>query len=181
MFRLAGRKPTLLSKFRTAKPSCLMLFWHCVRAAASRTFCTAGTSSAIKIAMIAITTSNSINVKPRRRIAMFLRDASTLGLFREESSDVPERDVAIDATGGERRSIGRKRDHLKTQNSLAPRSHDLPRREIPHVERAIPARGGEQAMVRRQRQRTHEAVVPFELAGELRGRNVPHANDPVLA
>jgi len=32
--------------------------------AASRTFCTAGTSSAIRIAIIAITTSNSISVEP---------------------------------------------------------------------------------------------------------------------
>jgi hypothetical protein len=36
---------------------------HCVRAAASRTFWTAGSSSPIRIAMIAITTSNSIRVK----------------------------------------------------------------------------------------------------------------------
>ena len=36
-----------------------------LRAAASRTFCTAGTNSAIRMAMIAITTSNSIRVKPR--------------------------------------------------------------------------------------------------------------------
>jgi hypothetical protein len=38
---------------------------HCVRAAAARAFCTAGTSSAIKMAMIAITTSTSINVNAR--------------------------------------------------------------------------------------------------------------------
>src|SRR5262245_50316071 len=40
------------------------LLLHCVRAADSRTFCTAGTSSAIKIAMMAITTSNSMRVNP---------------------------------------------------------------------------------------------------------------------
>src|SRR6266851_5481377 len=49
-----------------ASPICLRLFWHFARAAASRTFCTAGRSRPIRIAMIAITTSNSINVKPRR-------------------------------------------------------------------------------------------------------------------
>src|SRR5450432_517588 len=48
------------------RPICLRLFWHCKRAAAARTFCTAGTSKAIKMAMIAITTSNSIRVKPAR-------------------------------------------------------------------------------------------------------------------
>src|ERR1051325_8316998 len=45
-----------------AKPICLRLFMHCVRAAAARTFCTAGTSSAIRIAMMAITTRSSISV-----------------------------------------------------------------------------------------------------------------------
>src|SRR5262245_26836706 len=37
-----------------------------MRAAASRTFCTAGSRSPIKIAMIAITTSNPISVRTRR-------------------------------------------------------------------------------------------------------------------
>src|SRR6516164_8224594 len=36
----------------------------CVRAAASRTFWTAGTSRAIRMAMMAITTNNSISVNP---------------------------------------------------------------------------------------------------------------------
>src|SRR5580700_5154935 len=43
-----------------------MLFAHLVRAAASRTFWTAGRSRPIRIAMIAITTNNSIRVKARR-------------------------------------------------------------------------------------------------------------------
>ena len=37
-----------------------------MRAAASRTFCTAGSSRPIRIAMIAITTSSSIRVNPTR-------------------------------------------------------------------------------------------------------------------
>src|SRR5688500_11282587 len=37
-----------------------------MRAAAERTFCTAGSSRPIKMAMMAMTTSNSINVKPER-------------------------------------------------------------------------------------------------------------------
>src|SRR5215468_4855714 len=48
-------------------PSCLRLFVQLMRAAASRTFWTAGTSRPIRIAMIAITTSSSISVKARRR------------------------------------------------------------------------------------------------------------------
>jgi hypothetical protein len=42
-----------------------MLFVHWLRAAASRTFCTAGTKSAIKMAMIAITTKSSMSVNAR--------------------------------------------------------------------------------------------------------------------
>jgi hypothetical protein len=37
-----------------------------MRAAAARTFCTAGSSSPIRIAMMAMTTSSSINVKAER-------------------------------------------------------------------------------------------------------------------
>ena len=50
-------------------PICLRLLVHFVREAASRTFCTAGNSSPMRIEMIAITTNNSIRVKPRRRVA----------------------------------------------------------------------------------------------------------------
>jgi hypothetical protein len=39
---------------------------HAVRAAESRTFWTAGSKSAIKMPMMAITTSSSIRVKPPR-------------------------------------------------------------------------------------------------------------------
>src|SRR5438094_1887409 len=50
-----------------ASASCLRLFRHWARAAASRTFCTAGTKRPIKMAMMAMTTSSSISVKARRR------------------------------------------------------------------------------------------------------------------
>ena len=54
----------MLSKLSVARPSCLRLLAHCARRAASRADCTAGKSSEIKTAMIAITTSNSIRVNP---------------------------------------------------------------------------------------------------------------------
>src|SRR5262245_3166979 len=38
-----------------------------MRAAASRTFCTAGSSKPMRMAMMAMTTSSSISVKPRQR------------------------------------------------------------------------------------------------------------------
>src|SRR5438067_13741184 len=53
------------------------LFWHWVRAAASRTFWTAGRSRPIRTAMIAITTSSSISVNADRR-----RGGSTAGFIR---------------------------------------------------------------------------------------------------
>src|SRR5215468_4172454 len=43
-----------------------MLFWHLMRAAAARTFCTAGKRSPTSTAMIAMTTSNSISVNAPR-------------------------------------------------------------------------------------------------------------------
>src|SRR5262249_16562380 len=49
-----------------AMPICLRLLAHWVRAAASRTFCTAGKRSPMRMAMMAITTSNSMSVKARR-------------------------------------------------------------------------------------------------------------------
>src|SRR5436309_921780 len=50
------------------RPTCLRLLMHCVRAADSRTFWTAGTNSAIRMAMMAITTSSSMRVNARRRM-----------------------------------------------------------------------------------------------------------------
>ena len=52
-----------------------MLFVHWIRRAASRAACTAGNRRPIRTAMIAITTNNSISVKPReplRRMGCFL-------------------------------------------------------------------------------------------------------------
>ena len=47
-------------------PICFRLLLQLMRAAASRTFCTAGSSNPIKIAMIAITTRSSISVNADR-------------------------------------------------------------------------------------------------------------------
>jgi hypothetical protein len=61
-----------------ARPSCLRLLADCIRAAASRTFWTAGSKRPIRTAMIAITTSSSISVKARRscrRIARTVDDS----------------------------------------------------------------------------------------------------------
>src|SRR5438128_11732669 len=62
-------------------PTCLRLFWHCVRAAASRTFCTAGTSKAMRMAIIAMTTRSSIKVKPDRRLMTLLPNEKGMRVF----------------------------------------------------------------------------------------------------
>ena len=62
-----GRTPCVSWKLCIARPICFRLFVHLIRAAASRTFCTAGSNRPIRIAMMAMTTSSSISVKPERR------------------------------------------------------------------------------------------------------------------
>jgi hypothetical protein len=64
------------------------LFVHWIRRAASRAACTAGSNSAIKTAMIAITTNSSIRVKPERlhrdRVrASFMSGVSLVGSVRD--------------------------------------------------------------------------------------------------
>src|ERR1700755_1324918 len=51
-----------------AKRSCFRLLVHCDRRAASRAAWTAGSSSAISTAMMAMTTRSSISVNPRRDV-----------------------------------------------------------------------------------------------------------------
>src|SRR5438552_3764427 len=63
---LGGSRPLVFMQLCRARPICLRLFAQETRLAASRTFCTAGTSRPMRMAMIAITTNSSINVKPIR-------------------------------------------------------------------------------------------------------------------
>ena len=54
-----GSSLRLLSKLWTARPICFRLLVHCVRRAASRAACTAGSNRATKMPIMAITTSSS--------------------------------------------------------------------------------------------------------------------------
>src|SRR5262245_38222472 len=65
--RAGGSLPWLSWKLWMASPICLRLLLHLIRAAASRTFWTAGRSRPIRMARMAITTSRSISVKADRR------------------------------------------------------------------------------------------------------------------
>src|SRR5271167_1762411 len=64
-----------------ATPICLRLLLHDMRAAASRTFWTAGSSRPIRIAMMAITTSSSISVNARR---IWLRNGFMVNLSESQ-------------------------------------------------------------------------------------------------
>src|SRR4029079_3819545 len=76
-----------------ARLSCLRLFWQAMRAAASRTFWTAGSSRPIRTAMIAITTSSSMSVNPERwrraaAMANSLRTDEDLVTHRANGRDI---------------------------------------------------------------------------------------------
>src|SRR5262245_66203793 len=91
----------------TATPSCFRLLPHCVRAAASRTFCTAGTRSAIKMAMMAMTTSSSMSVKPRGRREMRDETCDMKHPFRGRGQGSDKND----SRGSEKQRNGRKLDN----------------------------------------------------------------------
>src|SRR6516164_8472084 len=80
------------SKLWTARPSCLRLFWHWARAAASRTFWTAGSKRPMRMAMMAITTNNSISVNARfvpchNLHAVIMGVSAFIGYVRDETSN----------------------------------------------------------------------------------------------
>src|SRR5262249_30468667 len=78
-----------------ARPICLRLFWHWARAAAARTFWTAGRSRPIRTAIMAITTSSSINVNARQRACTNLpRDLNIRGSSRESEGETTRKKVA---------------------------------------------------------------------------------------
>ncbi len=79
-----GRYPLVSLAECVARPICFRLFAHCVRAAASRTFCTAGSRSPMRMAMMAMTTNNSMSVNARRPAARMKR-GDTEGALRNEN------------------------------------------------------------------------------------------------
>src|SRR5437762_7636975 len=63
---MGGTLSWVPAKLCTARAICLILLLHLVRAAASRTFWTAGRSRPMRTAMMAITTKSSIRVNAAR-------------------------------------------------------------------------------------------------------------------
>src|SRR5438128_4809021 len=77
---------------------------HLARAAAARTFWTAGTSKPIRIAMMAMTTSSSMRVKARRRLrckheGVRMTDAPVTGEGLVGSPRVATRGLGHDSRG----------------------------------------------------------------------------------
>src|SRR5436309_12252903 len=70
-----------------------MLFWQLMRAADSRTFCTAGTRRPMRMAMIAITTSNSISVNARYKNRRCARNDIVQDLLIEKTKTFEARSV----------------------------------------------------------------------------------------
>src|SRR5437763_11972449 len=93
---------------------CLRLLEHFIRAAASRTFWTAGRSRPIKTAMMAITTSSSISVNAGRRhfgvrerddkIPPFLESAETAVAVSRAGGNEPMPILARDGGDGKAKS-----------------------------------------------------------------------------
>src|SRR6185312_5735533 len=101
-------------------PSCLRLLVQWMRRAASRADWTAGRSRAINTAMIAITTSSSISVKPER-----VRLAGAEMIMRSTSSGRLEARVLVSQNQGEREShpegdVDRRREGESSERDVAP-------------------------------------------------------------
>src|ERR1051326_3538718 len=79
----------------TARPCCFMLLKQAVWRAFSRAWAKTGKRIAAKMAMIAITTSSSIRVKPERKTARFMVTSCFFGaLAQERHSDFQRRSEA---------------------------------------------------------------------------------------
>ena len=86
-------------KLWIASPLCFKLFPHCIRRAASRALCTAGSRRPTSVPMIAITTNSSTSVKADfERTGGMIRPPEA----RERGTDTEARRIAItaDASGG---------------------------------------------------------------------------------
>src|SRR5579885_2620043 len=86
-----------------ASEICFMLLEHLARAAASRTFWTAGTSRPIRIAMMAITTSSSISVNAGRERARSM----DLPQKRKQSETKPDNERKNEPTSPPRWAVHR--------------------------------------------------------------------------
>src|SRR5262245_37770788 len=131
-----------------------------MRLAASRTFCTAGRSSPIRIAMIAITTKISISVNPRRGVVFMSMN------------------MAATCCNGRGAAAGR---HLiRLASDSLPLGLYFQFRHVPHLHRLIAASRDQESAVGAERHADDEAGVTAEGADQLSGIAVPDFHRAVL-
>src|SRR5262249_31658102 len=138
-----------------------------MRLAASRTFCTAGSSRPIRTAMIAITIKSSISVKPRRRAV------------------ITNRGIAAPLSLGETAAVGRRFNpsgrlgNRPTKDSLTIR--DLAQlRQVPDFHRCVAAAGIQALAVGAERQAADDSGVAGEGEDQFSGPAVPDLDLAVL-
>src|SRR5437870_325000 len=110
-------------KLWQARPICFRLLLQLMRAAASRTFWTAGRSRPMRIAMIAITTNSSISVKPVKRRRERIIAHSQIAGHRNERAGTKG---ISGAAGG--RVLGTRRRDTRAEDRLL----QLPHRPTEH-------------------------------------------------
>src|SRR6266852_6249642 len=137
-----------------------------MRLAASRTFWTAGSSSPIKTAMMAITTNNSSSVKPRRWV-----------VFDDLSMSPPHWLGESRGTDFQSRPDGW--ENRPTMDSLTLR-HLAQSRQVPHLHRLVAAAGVQTLAVGTERQAADETGVASEAVDQFPAAAVPDLHGAVL-
>ena len=143
---LANRSVSELSSvyMRQAMASCRWLFMHCTPWAFSLARVRAGSSSAARIAIMAITTSNSMSVNPPERREMFLLAELLLLVILRVRSVVcrPRCEPACQSVpSNASRKATRRRPNtagLKESTNAAAHHHACPTSAIPHAGRSSP-------------------------------------------
>src|SRR5262249_4384079 len=162
-----------------------MLFWHCRRAAASRTFCTAGSSRPMRMAMMAITTSSSISVNPRRGLTP--ENASTVAprswldsLTADLSIELghgPNLCRVVTASGGQPPAIGGERQAADEPGMAAKLPDKFSRARVPDAHGTVLTGRGDPPAVRAEGHGANVGVdfpaAPPEGGQQVTGLHVP--------
>ena len=146
-----------------------MLFLHAVRRAASRACCTAGSNNAIRIAMMVITTNNSISVNARdRRLALLSEHVTSISapdkMLPRTNHPLPQTTPFVlradsDADACQHRRFLQRSHSLHSHQSL--RRRDSEASSLKHARQDRPAirRAGRPAHLRRSQQVQRPQVI----------------------
>src|SRR5262245_49283377 len=114
-----------------------------MRLAASRTCCTAGTNRPISTAMMAMTTSSSISVKPRRRSMVGDCIMATPSSFLVQLRHVPDLDRMIAASRDQEPAVGAERQTADEAGVAAEVADQLARVAVPDLNDTVLTRRGD--------------------------------------